>query len=73
LPQKGLVEDEVEEVVKGFYLLKVAIYEQIWNSLRFTYEYLSYPHIANLTQILAQHGRYGSPVGVGGGFFPAPE
>ncbi len=68
LLQKGLVEDEVEKVVKGFSLLKVAIYEQICNSLRFTYKYFSYPHIANLTQILGQHGKFGSPVGVGGFF-----
>ena len=67
---RGLGKGENEEISKGFDLLKVAIYEQICNSLRFTYRYFSYPHIATITQILAQHNRYGSPVGVGcGGFF----
>ena len=71
LIQEGMIREEVEDekIAEGFSLLKVAIYEQLWNSLRFTYEYLSYPHIANLTQILTQHGKYGSPVGVGGGGF----
>ena len=71
LIQNGLVKEgkESERIAKGFELLKVAIYEQICNSLRFTFGYFSYPHIANLTQILGQHGKYGSPVGVGGGGF----
>ncbi len=62
LIQKGLL-------TNGFNLLKNAIYEQICNSLRFTFEYFSYPHIATLAQILGQYGKYGSPVGVGGGGF----
>lgn len=70
LIQRGLAKGKgSEELARGFELLKIAIYEQICNSLRFTYEYISYPHIATLTQILAQHGKYGSPVGVGGGGF----
>lgn len=65
----GLTEDEEGNIENGFNLFKEALYEQICHSLRFTYRYFSYPHIADLTRILGENKKYGSPVGAGGGGF----